>query len=160
MSLENHWKKRVLQMFIPWCFLWVVVRSNSIPFGWQERHIKSKRTYAVVIPIVYSSVNLRSYHQCMHTLEFLRRHPHVASYIHTLSVAPRNRTLSSNSKSCSEIETRVAYILEQSAPNLKCMVDFCWDGSCMPKPTTFWHTLQKECDFHFSQRLLLGSDPN
>jgi hypothetical protein len=91
------------------------------------------------------------------TLEYLQRYPYVASYILILSVALRDRTASSDSKSCCEMETRVAHILERLAPDLKRMVDFRWDGSCMPKSTTFWHTLQRECVV--SSLLLPGSDP-
>jgi hypothetical protein len=131
------------------CTLMLVVssaRSDAIPSGLTENgpH-KSRRTYAVVLPVIYSSVYLKNYHQCVSTLEYLQRYPYVASYILTLSVAPRDRTLNSDPNSCIEMETKIAHILERLGPDLKRMVNFRWDGSCMPRSITFWHTLQREC---------------
>lgn len=99
------------------------------------------------MPIIYSSVHLRNSRQCVHTLQHLRKHPYVGSYIQKLVVSPRDSAPDPDLESSEGTEEWVAQTLEELAPNFTHMLYFSWDGSCLPKSATFWRTLQQGYGF-------------
>ncbi|KAF9446609.1 hypothetical protein P691DRAFT_776735 [Macrolepiota fuliginosa MF-IS2] len=119
-----------------------------------------KRTQAVLLPIIYSSVYLRNVRHCLHTLRYLQKYPYVASYIRRLAVNPLANTKNNSAQSSEATEEWVARTLEELASSFTHLIDFSWDGSCLPKSKTFWQTLRQECpELGFISTAISQQDP-
>jgi hypothetical protein len=106
---------------------------------------QSTRIYATLLPVLYSSVDLRSSRMCRATLEmFLSGRSDVTRHIRRLVVRPNHvERRSEPVKPIDEAWVVQSIIQLATSGRLPRLTTFLWDGSEMPQDDALWSTLRK-----------------
>ena len=93
---------------------------------------QSSRMYALLLPVLYSSVDLRTSKTCRVTLNNLVECPAVTRCIRRLVVRPNHCNWPEDDEWIDETSVVNAIVKMANAGNLQAMNTFFWDGSEMP----------------------------
>ena len=88
--------------------------------------------YALLLPVLYSSVDLRTSKTCRVTLNNLVERPAVTRCIRRLVVRPNHCSWPEDDEWIDETSIVNAIVKMANAGNLQAMNTFFWDGSEMP----------------------------
>lgn len=98
---------------------------------------------ALLLPVLYEAVVLKSSKSCRVTLRMLANRPDICSLIQKLAVRP-NYYLAWPKANEPLDESWVSSAVEKIAPHLRKLHTFDWDGLEMPDDW-LWKTLQDSC---------------
>ncbi|KAJ7269876.1 hypothetical protein C8J57DRAFT_323006 [Mycena rebaudengoi] len=141
-AVNQNWVSRVpLDIIIE-----IAERLNSLD-DLLSLSITSTRIYATLLPVLYSSVDLRSSRMCRATLEmFLSGRSDVTRHIRRLVVRPNHvERRSEPVKPIDEAWVVQSIIQLATSGRLPRLTTFLWDGSEMPQDDALWSTLRKCC---------------
>ncbi|KAJ7144126.1 hypothetical protein C8R44DRAFT_865113 [Mycena epipterygia] len=106
--------------------------------------LTSSQWRRLLLPQMYKTIVLESSRACMSGLTMLSRHPELCPYIRILTVRPNHAIVCWPRTDGPVSESKVAFMIEQLAENLKNLKRFEWGGSQLP-PDTLWKALRTAC---------------
>lgn len=92
-----------------------------------DHYTQSSHLYYLILPTLYTSVDLKSSEQCSITLSFLAQHPNIARRIRKLVIRPNHKSWATKERQLHELW--VVNVLEKIAFNLRNLHTFLWDGN-------------------------------
>lgn len=113
------------------------LNSDQIDF------LKNKQALALLLPFLYTSVELKTVRRCDECLERLIGQPNVARYVRSLILRPRGYVDDDASHTSLCDERDIAIALNLVIPHLHCLCRFEWHGFDMPTDH-IWATLRQQ----------------
>jgi hypothetical protein len=102
---------------------------------------KCRNMYRNLLPIIYSSIVLKSGSHCDKVFQVLRQRPELCATVQSLSVEIRRPTWAHSSEMDVD-EARISHELNQLISNMIRLESFTWDGHDAPKCDDLWQTLR------------------